>query len=377
MEIRWIDDFQTLASSANAWNQLVERSQTHTIFQTFEWHQSWWKAFGGDAKPLVLLAHEDATLLGIAPLVMTRRWVLGRRRRVIEFMGSGASDYADFIVDTSRPDVLNLLVRWLAEHGDLWDLLLLSNIPDEHHVKILSQQCEHVGMDSQVRTLCRCLSCCCSDSEEGQAFLRHKRLRRARNYYSKHGELAIEVHSSAEVIAANLPAYFQQHILRRAVTEVPSKFLDERWQVLYRELGRALAPAGQMLLMETCLDGQPLAYEVCFRRGDSLLAYDRCFDIERSKHSPGQLSLANLIQYMLDHSMHRLDLGRGDEPYKLQIANREHKNLELRVYHSTLSRALDRLALRAVTWLEASPRIGRFGRRLMMGLQSHRWGPIG
>jgi len=377
MEIRRIDEAQALALCRDEWNELVERSETHTIFQTWEWHQSWWKAFGDDAQPLVLQAWENGSLLGVAPLVLTRRRVLGRRRRVVELMGSGISDYSDFVVDSERPEVRGLLMQWLLDHRDLWDLLLLPNVPDKDHVVALAQQCENAGMVSDRRFLCNCPRCCCQDSEEGKQFLRHRRLRRARNYFHKQGTVTFRTLSSPEEITEELPAYFAQHIRRRAVTKVPSKFLDPRLKAFHRELGQVLAPTGRMLLLTTRLDSRPLAYELCFRLGDSLMAYDRCFDIDHSKHSPGHLSLANMIQYMLDQAMHQLDLGRGDEPYKLEIANRMGENHELRVYHSLLSRTLDRLVLRIISWLEASPRIGSWCHDLMVRLENHRWGPTG
>ena len=89
--VRMFRSLEELADRACEWNTLVQECETNTIYQTFEWHASWLSAFGHRVEPLILVVEEGEALVGIAPLMCTRRWFWGRVRRVIEFIGTNAS----------------------------------------------------------------------------------------------------------------------------------------------------------------------------------------------------------------------------------------------------------------------------------------------
>src|SRR5262245_26068402 len=114
IQISLVEDFAALEPRRAEWNRLVERAGTSTIFQTYEFHASWWKALGAGVRPLVLLAESSGELVGIAPLWVSERKRFLRRQRVIQFIGTESFDYADFIVDRSRPDALSALLDRLV-----------------------------------------------------------------------------------------------------------------------------------------------------------------------------------------------------------------------------------------------------------------------
>ena len=87
VEIEIVRTFSALEGRREAWNRLVERAQTNTVFQTYECHASWWKAFGAGVKLFVVLTRVGRELLGIVPLMLTERLILGRRYRVVQFIG--------------------------------------------------------------------------------------------------------------------------------------------------------------------------------------------------------------------------------------------------------------------------------------------------
>ena len=375
--VSWADDLEALASRRDEWNALVARGETRTVFQTYEWHLAWWHAFGSGSQPLVLLAEENGVLLGIAPLVLSSRRVLGRKRRVVDFMGARAADYGDLVVDSQHPEASLALVHWLLEHRELWDLLMLANITHDATVNQLCEVSERFRLPHTVRTLCKSPSHRCTDRDVTALALHDKKLCRARRQFERQGQVSIESYATSSDIAAHLPDFFQQHSRRRAMTDAPSTYHDPRWRAFLYELAQALGPRKQMVLLATCLDGKPVAFNLCFELCNRLVAYNGCFDPDLAKHSPGSLGLWFLIQYVLEQDIDELDLGRGEEPYKRRFTNHVRVSREVRVYHSRLSRRIDCLLLRVIAWLENSPTTGSLTRRLLWRVQDRRWGRTG
>jgi len=377
IRVSWVDDLEALVSRRDEWNALVACAETRTVFQSFEWHLGWWHAFGSGSQPLVLLAEDMGVLVGVAPLVLSKRRILGRRRRVAEFMGSRAADYCDFIVDSARPEASLALVQWLLEHSELWDLLMLANITRDATVGVLRERCERFGLPHTVRTLCKSPSLVCTDRDVIDVALQDKRLRRARRRFQSQGQVSFKSCATAKDISSHLGMFFEQHIRRRSMTDAPSKFLDGRWRTFYHDLAQALGAQGQMLLMTTFLDLRPIAFDLCFLFCKRLVVYDGCFDPSHAKRSPGTLALWYLFRYVQDHDIGELDLGRGEEAYKLRYTNYARVNRELRIYHRWLARSFDSLLLRIIAWLESSPTASSLVRRLLWLVQDRRWGRTG
>jgi peptidoglycan/xylan/chitin deacetylase (PgdA/CDA1 family)/CelD/BcsL family acetyltransferase involved in cellulose biosynthesis len=97
-EIRTEEEFQQLKPT---WDELVNQSASKSIFITWEWVWTWWRAYGvpGDLF-LLVFSDEDATARGVAPLRRKRLRKYGQKVETISFVGDSSfdSDYLDFIV---------------------------------------------------------------------------------------------------------------------------------------------------------------------------------------------------------------------------------------------------------------------------------------
>ena len=63
MEITAITNFDLLLPYRDKWNALLEKTETNTVFQSFEWHQAWWQSFSAEKKLFILLATEEKQLI--------------------------------------------------------------------------------------------------------------------------------------------------------------------------------------------------------------------------------------------------------------------------------------------------------------------------
>src|SRR5437016_4692981 len=95
VEITVVTDRDSLAGLRDEWNDLAERCPTSTVYQTWEWNEAWWRAFGRGKRLFVLLARDRNKLLGIAPFYISRH--LNTPLRRLAFLGTGVTDYLDFL----------------------------------------------------------------------------------------------------------------------------------------------------------------------------------------------------------------------------------------------------------------------------------------
>src|SRR4051812_9231572 len=129
-----IDELSTLdeiSALEPVWNDLVAQSPTDTIFLSYEWITAYLSWIARDCTPLVLVAREGRDIVGIAPLMVSRRSEAGVTVRRVEFIGVPNSDYSDFIWAGDHGDVVRALLRHIAGGWRWWDEILLTEIPGQ------------------------------------------------------------------------------------------------------------------------------------------------------------------------------------------------------------------------------------------------------
>ena len=372
LTFRVVRDFAALEARRAEWNALVARAQTGTIFQTWELHASWWKALGGCAQLCVVLAESGGGLVGIAPLMLRERRMLGMRRRVVEFIGARALDYTDFIVDASRPDVLPSLVREVAARIEC-DLLYLRDIPAASETVDALRAAFGTRGTLDVRELYQAPTRLFNDPVADRQLPNKKSLKRHYNHYAKSGRLEFHNLRSAEEIRPYLETFFEQHVGRRASTDAPSLFLDPANRRFFRELVGLLAPTGRLLFSVVAFEGKPIAMHLGFEYEGCITWYKPAFDMSHAKHSPGEVLMKFLFEYALQSKASELDFTIGEEAFKYRFANHMRANCAVRVYRSRLAYTLGRLIMNARRRIERHPAGTRILRRLFAGQRGGVW----
>lgn len=363
IQIRRVDDLEALWPRRAEWNALVARSQTNSAFQTFEWHSSWWRVFGGDVQLLLLLAESDGQMVGVAPLMVSDRRLLGRWRRVVEFIGTGSSDYCDFITDPARCEVLPLMLSWLLENENQWDVLQLTNIPNTSStLSTLAEFFSERRYPADVRLLYEAPTRLFGDPVQDQQLVKKKSLRRHYNYFRRSGQLEFKHCQTAEEIMGYLDLFFEQHIRRRALTDTPSLFLDERQRVFYREVVWTLAPTGWLRFSVLLFNQTPLAFHFGFEYGNRLIWYKPTFNVEYARHSPGEVLIKCLLEYALDRGVAEFDFTIGEEAFKYRFANHRRLNYAVRVFRQMTLFHAHRVWLDTKALVKRSPTLARWGR---------------
>lgn len=377
VQITLVENLDALWPRRSEWNALVERGTTNTVFQTLEWHCSWWRAFGGDARPLVLLAEAAGEIVGIAPLMLSVQRILGRKRRVVEFIGTHAADYCDFIVEPAQRPVVSLMLGWLIDHADRWDLLHLINIAETSPLlEVLPRMFSERGYATDLHRLYECPTHVFGDRASDERLLKKQDIRERFARLRRKGRLEFKLYTTAAEIEGSLDPFFQQHIDRWKDTGTPSFFRDERQRGFYRELSRLLAPKSWVLFSVVSFNERPISFHFGYEYGDRIYFIKPTFDPEYHRYSPGMLHLKYLLEYAMERGVKELDFTTGQEQYKYRFSNHARLNYTARVHPYAMFYGLDRLLLYAKAAAKRSPGVRRLGRRLRpwLGGALHRLG---
>lgn len=344
MRITWVDDLEMLWPRAKEWNALVRGNRTDTVFQTFEWQASWCRAFAGNVRLLVLLVEDDDELVGIAPLMISNQKLLRRPRRVVEFIGADSADYCDFIL--GRLDVLPLLLDWLIQHAELWDVIDLSNIVGTSPlVELIPQHFQQRGFPAEVEHVHECPTRRFVDPEEDRKLLQKKSLRRYTNWFLRAGTLEFRYIESVEEATAHLQNFFDQHIRRWEPAGFPSRFRDERHCAFFRNLAELMLPKGEAKFSVLLFNGKPLAYEFGFEYSDRYYAVKPTFEPEYANQSPGAVHQRFCMEDVMGRGVGEYDFTVGEEAYKYRYANHVRHVYRARVYPHAVAYQRDRLML--------------------------------
>lgn len=339
------------AIAAAAWNDLLARSDTNTVFQTHEWITSWWQIFGAGRSLRIIAVFDRHRLVGLAPL-MEERGEPGTT--LLRFIGDGNSDYCDFLLAEPRLPVLRQIVAALAEQRGRWRTLRLNNIPQRSFTaQNIRPLCAEVHLMPLIRQRIDCPTLVFDPSPaRAESVLRKSSLRRPSNYFRAHGKVEFTELTSVDQALSLLPVFFEQHQQRWRGTGSPSLFTDPRVRDFYRVLLERLLPTGWLVFSVVTFDDRPLAFHFGFDYDRRYYWYKPSFDIGHRQHSPGNLLLRFLLQRALERNCREFDFTIGNEEFKRRYSNTLRRNLCLDIFSRRPAYLISRLLAAAKTQMK-------------------------
>jgi CelD/BcsL family acetyltransferase involved in cellulose biosynthesis len=310
----WVaDGFDDPRLGRTAWTELVGRGDSPVVFLTWEWQRTWWESFERSGL-MLLAAAPNGRMTAIAPLFA--------EDGMAYFVGSGGSDYLDFIGDVDS-DVVTALLDAAREQVDGFVGFRF------YHVRDTSRT------GDRLRAAAARLGLSFIDEGEMPApYLDMRRepetslrlankasLLRRENRFLRDGPLEVVHLADGDAILPELEGFMEQHVRRWAATPTPSLFLDPRQRTFYRRLTETAARAGWLRFTRLSWNDRAVAYHYGFRYGDDYLYYKPTFDVEIASRSPGLLLMHHLLSAAHREGVRVFDLGLGDEEYKRRFAN--------------------------------------------------------
>jgi len=332
LQIELVNHRSAVPMTAEQWNGLVAANETNTVFQTFEWFDAWWNAFGAGSELYLLVVREAGAIIGFAALMQARS-VFGWRE--LKFVGSGNADYQDFVLPREKPRAIAAICEFLRARWARWDRLALGNVPeDSSTMPLFLAAAEKAGLRIVVEARVTCPTLRIQDDPaHARRMIEKYSLRRPHNWFARRGAVSFRHVQQVDEVIGFLPAFFEQHRQRWQAAGKPSLFTQSRQQKFYEGLARALHSRGWLQFSVVEFNGEPIAFHFGFDYCGCVTWYKPSFDVRYAEHSPGLLLTRELIEDGLRRERVELDFTAGDEAFKGRFASRERYNVHFGVYH--------------------------------------------
>jgi CelD/BcsL family acetyltransferase involved in cellulose biosynthesis len=307
------------------WEELLSRTSTASIFSTWEWLASWWRAYG-EGKELQVLAFRDpeSRLVALAPLCLDALRVGGlgilRRLRLMGD-GSGDSDNLDLPVwPGQEPAFARALLDQLLEKSSHWDLCSFETLPpDSPAAAALRHELQERRWPHANYPLPRSAV---ELPESWESYLERisPKERDKLAYYSRRLEKRHRVcfiHCTEEGgLSRGVQALFRLHQKRWERTPEPGSFASSARRQFYDEMSSAFLRRGWLELWLLELDGEIVAAQFGFRYRDTVYALQEGFDPDLASDSVGFVLRGHVLRQLIGAGVRRYDFLAGLDPSK-------------------------------------------------------------
>ena len=297
------------------WDRLLRTGESDTVFLSWQWQFAWWKAFQR-GELLLIAAQRLGEVVALAPLFS--------QAGMVYFVGSGGSDYLDFIGDIGDAEVLDALLTEARQWTTGFIGLVFYHVPDHPQTGArLERSSARLGLRlfDQGAQSAPALEIA-ANIEVARAATQKQSLVRHERFFSRDNSFKVEHIQDGEAILPHLDAFFAQHRERWSAAPSPSLFNEPAQQEFYRLLATVASTSGWLRFTVIQWQGRAIAYHFGFNYRGTFLWYKPTFAIALARHSPGEVLLRQLLLLSLAEGCHTFDFGLGDEAFKARFATR-------------------------------------------------------
>lgn len=306
------------------WNALLEESRTNTIFLTWEWLTSWWRAYGQDKELYLLCVYQRGRLIGIAPFyrkTVSRFKIFSFRELVFLGDGSRDSDYMDCISRCGEEEkVTDAVVDFLRQNPADWNLILLNEVPEESpHLPLLRKlfhqlkwywreseaPCTYVNLPSAWNEYLKALK------PRVRTKVRSLTSRLEQNFKVEFD------YCRAEELESRLESLFQLHNQRWEADGREGVFVSTMKRRFYREMSSLFLTRGWLRFYTLAVDNRCVAHQFCFEYLGKMFLLQEGFDPKWAEHGVGNVLRAYVFQDCIGRKVSVYDFLGGVTAHKL------------------------------------------------------------
>lgn len=357
LTVRTIDRGEDFARLEQAWQGLLMRSRTNSVFLSWEWLFSWWQHFGEGHELAIKLIDYHGELIGIAPLFIENARVQGLlSMRILQWLGIGAvgSDYLDLIAAPGYEHlVAQALCQQLIREQSHWDLMRLSEILhdsptltdlraqfDGNNFEYLAGReytCPYIDLRGQSWE---------SYQESLSSNMRYNLRRRAKQVFNQQ-KAQLHYCERAEDVAQFLGEIFALHNKRWIERGGSDGFDGEQVQAFHNTVAARLFARDYLRLYLLKIEDKAVAGIYGIEYGDTFSFYQSGFDPAFDRFSVGMVLMGETIKNAIARRCSIYDFLHGVEEYKFKWTQLVRQTVTLQFYSRR------KLKPRLFFWLKA------------------------
>jgi CelD/BcsL family acetyltransferase involved in cellulose biosynthesis len=342
---RIITDQSGLENLHEAWNDLLKKSSSNTVFLTWEWMYTWWECFGGGKKLYVIVAEDDCTIVGIAPLHISQSRFFGLRSlRHLEFLGTTGviTEYPDFIIEWGRErELISLFIEFLFTNSMQWDAFnLVSLKQDSVTVRIISEYCKDKSLQSwDYASRISPYIWLPGSMDEYMKSLSNKSRWKFRDYRKKlENGRVVKLYETKEKgsVGKDFETIMSLHQKRWEQKGGPGSFAQSRDAFLqfHSTIVQRFFDNGWLYLLMLMVDDRPTAGHYSFFYHDVVYCHSVGFDPEWAESNVGSVLQLFAIEDSINKGARIFDFLRGTEQYKYYWTKKEYVSVDTVIWRS-------------------------------------------
>jgi CelD/BcsL family acetyltransferase involved in cellulose biosynthesis len=281
------------------------------------WLNAWWRVFGRDTRPLLVVVRQADAIIGIAPLMLGED--------AVQFLGDPeVCDYFDCVVVPGQESrFFTALLAYLSAQG--YKDLDLGPIRPDATVQKLIAECER-----SAKVECRIhredvfaeldLPASWDEFVNGLTGKQRHELRRKLRRLHEAGSVGFRGVADVARVPDAVEVFLRLFTMNRVDK---ATFMTGRMAGFFRALGVALAEEGLLRLFFLDVDEQPVAAVFCFDHQGTRYLYNNGYDSAYQEISVGLMSKVLSLKAAIDEGLRTYNFLKGSEVYKSRLGGTE------------------------------------------------------
>ncbi|MGR3303175.1 MAG: GNAT family N-acetyltransferase [Candidatus Scalindua sp.] len=261
--------------------------------------------------------------------------------KVISFIGTGISDYADFIIVENREKVLRLFFEYLLKKNSLWDKIELAEIRENSpNMEIIRELLLKYNKTAKIFTSCRCPYVLVSKDWKGYySSLSAKFRNDLRTQHNKllKSEFSFSFCTEKEKLNEQLlSVLMEMHFTGIIAKNKKSKLQTKDGLEFVKSLLNKLEIQKMASLYIMRINNEIAAYGLGFRYGRKYYFWNMGKNNKYARLNPGKLLICRMIRDMFENiNIDEFDFLRGEEDYKYRWTKLQRTNYQVNVINKS------------------------------------------
>lgn len=326
LNVQLVDERNALELLRHEWNVLACEDIRDGFFRTASWYLAWLDHIEHKSQPFVITVRDsDNRLVGLAPLCRMQYHFCGFSFTAIGFGGSSTvcGDYLDILTTGDRSLIVQAVLERLWELRPQWSIFILGDVlKDKDLHSVTKLWAERKGMTARPLYDVPCSYIELPSSLEAYVkglgkSMRHNIRRKSSEAFGKHGA-HVQVYTEPNEVVAHLDDLIRLHEARWGRDGQLGVLSYNGFPNFLRQITISPPPGAQTRLYVLTHEGQPVAANVAFCFGKSLLVYQAGMDPNSSLSylSPGTVLRARIIEDAISNGLQYCDFLRGGDAHK-------------------------------------------------------------
>jgi Acetyltransferase (GNAT) family. len=317
MKVKVLSDIDELNSYRDLWEDILIKNNNNIPFVEMDWILRWWRYFGSNYNPYIIVLMDGNSPAGFCPLMMEDK----KLYKKIYFVGYPLTSYMDIVVpDELKKEAVSAVISHLSSlkncvimlHGLLEDNQSLIYLSENLNNKSLM----HYNGTTEFRYIKK-------EDWKFNDYFKKKcdscSLRAAKKKEKKLSKLGNVI--MGQLDSARIDLIFELYHKRWKKRNPTHDFSKGNIKELFKLMAVEKDVKPKVYVNGFLINNRLIAFQYGFECGSRHLFYATAFDDDFSMYGPGKIIILDTVRRLFDSGVEIIDYGVGYERYKAECSD--------------------------------------------------------